>query len=203
MNIFRAGVVKVTIAAVFIIFLSGCASDPTLHSNYDKSADFSVYKTFSFISEPGTSRAGYATSITEDFKSAIRHEMEARGYTHVESDADLLVNFNTRIRHESNVSTLSSPEIGPGYYGYRNGLYTTGSLYGNQVFIDNYRMGTVNIDVVDAQRKQLVWEGVAEASLTERMLQDPGAAISLVVGELFSKYPAIAGTAATGGAGGK
>ena len=37
-----------------------------------------------------------------------------------------------------------------------------------------YRVGTANIDVVEMQQKQLVWEGIAEAKLTAKMMKDPG-----------------------------
>jgi len=60
----------------------------------------------------------------------------------------------------------------------------------------HYKVGTANIDVVDAKRKQLVWEGVAEARLTNKMLENPGPAIDGVVAEMFLEYPARAGSAA-------
>ena len=50
-------------------------------------------------------------------------------------------------------------------------------------------MGTASIDVVDAARKQLIWEGRAEGRLTTRMLEDPGPAIDKAVADIFDKYP--------------
>ena len=52
-----------------------------------------------------------------------------------------------------------------------------------------YRVGTGNIDVVDARRKVLVWEGIAEGRLSEAMLTNPGPAIGEIVADMFAQYP--------------
>ncbi len=58
-----------------------------------------------------------------------------------------------------------------------------------------YKVGTANIDIVDMQKKQLVWEGIAEARLTDKMMKDPRTAISAVIAEMFTQFP---GRAASG-----
>jgi hypothetical protein len=56
------------------------------------------------------------------------------------------------------------------YYGYRGGMWRLAHVL--QRCDDHYKVGTGNIDVVDAARKQLVWEGVAEARITDKMLDN-------------------------------
>ena len=56
-----------------------------------------------------------------------------------------------------------------------------------------YRTGTANIDVVDLSRKQVVWEGIAEARLTDKIMRDPRTAISNVITEMFLQFPVRAG----------
>jgi len=51
------------------------------------------------------------------------------------------------------------------------------------------RTSTLAIDLVDSTKKQLVWQGVAQAKLTKTMLDNPGAAIGSVVADIFEKYP--------------
>lgn len=183
----------VCIAIAFIAGVAGCASGPTLRTSYDKSAGFSSYKTFGFVKEPGTDRAGYTTLITTQFKESIQHQLEARGYAYVEENPDLLVNFNTNVSQQSEVHAVSSPVVVRGYHTYRAGLYTAWPMYDTDVFVDNYKVGTVNVDVVDAARMQLVWEGVAEGRLSEETLNDPAPAIDRVITDLFARYPATAG----------
>ena len=84
--------------------IAGCASNraPPSRIDYDRKADFSVYRTFGFPKETGTDRGGYSTLVTSYFKSAVTTAMEARGYKYSEEHPDLQVNFfmNTRERTE-------------------------------------------------------------------------------------------------------
>jgi hypothetical protein len=50
-------------------------------------------------------------------------------------------------------------------------------------------MGTGNVDVVDAHRKILAWEGIAEGGLSEEMIANPGPAIGKVISDMFAQYP--------------
>jgi hypothetical protein len=84
--------------------------------------------------------------------------------------------------------------VGVDYYRYRNGLYVAWPLYGNDVSTMHYRVGTASIDVIDAARKQLVWEGTAEGRLSTRAQKDPGPTIDKAVTEIFERYPARAGS---------
>ncbi len=178
-----------------LALLCACASGPQIRTHHDPSADFAIYRTYNFAAEPGTDRAGYSTLITGHFKRAVSREMEARGYT-LATEPDLLVNFFTSVRDRTSVQ--STPVlVGVDYYRYRNGLYSVWPLYDNDVTTTQYQVGTASIDVVDAARKQLVWEGVAEGRLTSRVQRDPGPAIDRAVKEIFDRYPARAGSAST------
>lgn len=178
-----AGVVATTM-------LAACESGPTIRVNADPSANLSSYKTYTFAQQTGTDRQGYSTPITSYFKESIRREMDARGYKFVEGGtADLLVNFNANARE--NVDVRTTPGSTFGYYGYR-GMY--GGFYGAaaaapEVETVRYRVGTANVDLVDMQKKQLVWEGIAEARLTDKMMKDPRTAIAGVITEMFAQYP--------------
>jgi hypothetical protein len=170
--------------------LSSCAATgPDIRTDYDRSADFSAYATYGFPDELGTDRAGYSTLITTHFRQAVDHEMQSRGYRYTENEPDLLVNFFANVRHVTTVRSSPRMSVSYGYYGYRYGLYSAWPLYGQDVDTVHYRIGTANIDVVDADRDQLIWEGVAEGRLTSEMMENPQPAIKSVVAELFSRYP--------------
>ena len=172
---------------------SGCASGPSYRTDYDPSVDFGSYQTFAFMEELGTDKAGYSTLVTQHFKSAISREMLALGYELSDQDPDLLVNFSATSRENTEVRSRPTATIGVGYgrgyYGYRTGLYSTFPMYGTEVDTVIYKVGTVNIDVVDAQRKMLVWEGIAEGRLRESVLQNPRPAIDSTVTDLFARFP--------------
>jgi hypothetical protein len=182
---FKAKIISaVTLTAALI---AGCAttSAPDTRVDYDKSSDFSVYRTFGFPAETGTDRGGYSTLVTSYFKSAVTTAMEARGYKYTEERPDLLVNFfmNTTERTEHRSSPARY-----GYYGYRNGLYSPWPMYEDNHSV-TYKYGTINVDIVDAEKKQLIWEGIAEGRVSEESLENPKVTINAVVTELMRQYP--------------
>lgn len=180
-------------AALAAGVLAGCAATgPSIRTDYDRSADFSAYRTYAYVQPLGTDRAGYSTLTTQHFKGAIDAQLAARGYRRVESDPDLLVNVNANATEKVDVRAAPTATIGVGYYHYRYGLYSGFPLYRNDVETVRYRVGTANVDVVDAKRKQLVWEGIAEGRLTKDVMRNPEPAIRAAVAEMFKSFPARA-----------
>jgi Domain of unknown function (DUF4136) len=179
--------------------LTACESGPKIRANTDANANFQNYKTYTFPEKLGTDRGGVSTPLSSYFKEAVRREMDARGYKFVESgDADLFVNFHANARENVDVRSTPSTYHG-GYYGYRAGVY--GGWYGGAPEVETvrYKVGTCNIDVVDAHRRQLVWEGIAEGKLSDKVMKDPRGAVNLVVTEIFKQYPGnVGGVPATG-----
>jgi hypothetical protein len=177
----------ITLAAVAVL-AAGCASTggPQTRIDYDKTVDFSVYRTYGFPKETGTDRGGYSTLVTSYFKSAISTAMEARGYKYAEENPDLLVNFfmNTRERTE----VASEPRFGYGYYDYRYGMYTPWPMYEHDRTV-TYKVGTINVDIVDAEKKQLVWEGVAEGRVSDEAMANPKVTVNAIVTDLMRQYP--------------
>src|SRR6476659_11041614 len=76
-----------------LLAAGGCATGPTIESNYDHTANFGAYRTFGYFSPLGTDKTGYSSLVTQELKNATRREMEARGYAYSETAPDLLLNF--------------------------------------------------------------------------------------------------------------
>ncbi|KGD89451.1 lipoprotein [Achromobacter sp. RTa] len=173
--------------------LAACASGPTVKGDYDHQADFAQYRSFGFMSPLGTDRAGYSTLLTERLKTATRGQMEMRGYVYSASNPDLLVNFGAKLQQK--VQVTPAPPMGP-YYGYRAGFYGGWPGYGWGDDVYQYTEGTLNIDLVDARRKQLVWEGVAVGEVQDQGVAGSAQSAEKVVAQIFAKYPFRAGVAA-------
>jgi hypothetical protein len=177
------------------ITLAACGTTPLkVRTHVDPGADFSQYRTYGFVAEPGTKRGGATNALTIYFMKAVRHEMDARGYQYTEESPDLLVNFNANPRATAEEKTSVTPTYGysTGYYAYRAQLYGLPVIGFEDQETVSYRVGTGNVDVVDARKKMLVWVGIAEGRLTEEMLNDPGPAIAAAVADMFAQYPAKA-----------
>jgi len=177
---------------VLALLLGACASEPTIHASADPAANFASYKTFSFFYPLETDKNPYSTTLTAHLKSATRRELENRGYQYVASDPQLLVNFNAIMIRRADLRGARG--VG-GFYGYRAGMYGAWPGYPQEIQAVRYKEGTLGIDLVDAKKRQLVWQGLAEARITKEMSGNPRAAIDKAVAEMFEKYP-IGGAAA-------
>jgi hypothetical protein len=178
--------------AASLLVLGGCASGPDVRVEYDRTVDFTHYQTFGFVSPLGTDRNGYQSMVSQYLTAATQREMEARGMRRVSSNPQLLVNFNAALTEKMRVTATPVPVVGigyGGYYGYRAGMYGAWPLYQDWTTVSPYNEGTLNIDIVDAARKQMVWEGVVTDIVTQEMLDNMQASIDAAVAAAFAKYP--------------
>ncbi len=187
MNPIRRLLVVVALAG-----LAGCAATaPDIRTDYDRGADFSRYRSFGFVPEPTESRAGYETIAGKYIRAAVAQQMEQRGY--VQSDnPDLLVNYSMKLEAKQSVTPYTT--LRP-YYGYRSNRYRTwvGYQWETDTITSDYTEGTLNIDIVDRQQKQLVWEGVAVGTVSREEQENREAAVTTAVGQIFARYPFAAG----------
>ena len=185
---------KTIATLISIALITACGSTTKIHSDYDRSIDFSQYKTYGYFSPMGIENPNYSSLLGQMFRDAIDAQMLPRGY--VKSDnPDILINVSARLEDKTRVTTMSDPMYG-GYYGYRGGMYDPwgGYGYGTTTHVSQYTEGTVNVDMVDIRQKRMIWEGVAigrvdEKKKNENLRQD----IMTGVAEMFEGYPFRAG----------
>jgi hypothetical protein len=180
--------------AAVALAAAGCAATAgrDIRVDYDRSADLGSYRTYGFPKEVGTDRAGYSTIVTRYFKDAVNREMQRRGFVYDATDPDLLVNVFANVREVTDVRRSPGASFGYGYYGYRYGLYGAWPYYDDYVDTVRYKVGTANIDIVDGERMQLIWEGVAEGRISQADMENPRVAIDAVVAELFQRFSGVA-----------
>jgi len=178
-----------------VVLLSACSSGPDIRTDYDRSVDFTGFKTYGFFSPLGIEGPNYSTIYGSIFREAISREMENRGYRKAENP-DLLINVSARLEDKTKVTTSTNPGYyGGGYYGYRRGFYDpwVGYGYGTTTHVSQYTEGTINVDVVDAKDKKLIFEGVSVGRLKDdRTNEEIREAINSGVATVFTGYPATA-----------
>jgi hypothetical protein len=174
---------------ILALCLGGCASGPSIRVDQDPAANLTTYKTFGFFTPLATDQAGYSTLLTARLKDSTRRELERRGYAYEESSPELRVNFNVNVAEKTEVRSSPSMSVGYGYYGYRGGMYGAWNGYPYDVETTNYKQGTLTIDVVDAARKSLVWQGVAEGRISKKVMENPAPAIDAAVTQIFANFP--------------
>jgi len=171
----------------------GSSAAPEIRVDYDHAANFAAYRTFAFLSPTATEAARLPPEITADLKKSTQRQLESRGYRYVDAHPDLLVNFSAKLAKATRDDTLANQQIG--YYGYRKSnlvpVYKTYSSYPFDTGTTDYVEGTLNVEIIDAARSQLVWEGVAvgEVRHPDQPVAQLAPLIDKVVADVFAKYP--------------
>lgn len=186
-----------------LALLGGCATMGTeIRTDYDATVDFSRFQTFAFMDreERGSTRT-YDTLGDRRVIDAVARELTARGYRRVEQDPDLLVNFTMSTESVEEIRSVPSAMVHPGY-AWRSGFYhpwpTYSYAYTHETWVNRYEEGTLYIDLVDAERNQLVWEARAVGRVTKATREDPAGALDQAVAEIFARYPFTAGSGTAG-----
>lgn len=176
------------VALSSLLALAACASAPRVASQADPGADFSRYRSFAFYTPLAMEQNGYTTITSNRIRAAVRAQMEARGYVFDEADPDLWVNLNAYLQDKTRVTTM--PEVDYDYYySYRARGYVAVPYWRDRTDVRQYTEGTLNVDLVDARRKQLVWEGIAVGTVGRADAQRRGEQIDAAVAAIFAAYP--------------
>ncbi len=170
--------------AGLVTLLAACAARPQIRTQSAPALDILKYQTFGFVEHPDTDKSGYTTLTTRYLKDAVAREMQARGYKQSEQP-DLLVNFS--VGSKDKVEGSSWPDIGVGWGRWSRGWGWGGSFGGRD--IRTVTEGSLTIDVVDQQHKELIWSGTAKGRVTTKAENNPQPAIDEAVAAIFAKYP--------------
>lgn len=174
------------IVLVSSFLLASCASGPDIYVRNDPSVNVATYSTFGFFKPLGTDKEGYGSLTSERLKAATRTRLESLGYKYTDTKPELLINFGGQLSDKLRVD--SAPSAG-GYYGYRSGMYGAWGGY-NTTYVDQYTEGTLNVDIVDAAARRMVWEGVVTGRVTEETKENIGPVLDSAVAELLADFPA-------------
>lgn len=170
------------------LLAAGCASAPKVSSETAPGADFSTYRTYAFHTPLAAEFQGYATPDSERMKAAARQQMDARGYTYSESAPDLLVNLDAQMQDRFDV--LDAPQLQQRvYFSSFDRGYVTSTYWVPRNQVHRYVEGTLNVDLVDARAKRLVWEGTAVGRMRNAKPEERGPRMDLAMAEIFAAYP--------------
>ncbi len=171
-------------AAVLVLLLgvSGC-STLSVTTDYDRSVDFSKLETFRF--EKTTE---IRNQLAYDrFVRLITAELEGKGLAAAGDDADLVIVLHGRVDNQTQIRT-DSFGYGWGRWGYW-GRYGYGGM-GATTTVSQVPVGTLVVDLVAADSKQLVWQAVAEDTLKAGMSPDErDDRAGKAVAEIFAGFP--------------
>ena len=172
---------------VMLLAIGACASTPNKVTNAAPGVDFNQYSTFGFFSPLATDEQGYESLVSNFLKVAAAQQMDSRGYSYSETP-DLKINFYLHSKEKITSRTVPSMS---GYYMYRDPFFYDPWL-GHPTYetrIDQYTEGTLNIDVVDAKTKKLVWEGMVSGRVTDTAVRSLEKTVDGAVAEIMADFP--------------
>jgi Domain of unknown function (DUF4136) len=175
--------------ALAAALLVGCTSAPKAVVDAHSGADLLSYRTFAFARPLATEASGQPSALTQHMEQAALREMRSRGFRQTSNMPQLIINFNANTAQA--VPPLPAPPrlVPAGYYAYRDGQYAVWPGYRDRNATAPYPAGTINIDIVDAASKQLVWEAVVPGAIQPGSAEPLQAAVDAAVKAAFAAYP--------------
>ena len=167
---------KTLIVLIFTGFMVSCSS-VRVTSDYDKSVDYSQYKTYAFYKD-GIDKVKIHDLDKKRILKAIETELKAKGMTSSENP-DVLVNIFTEATERVDVNNWN--------YGFGWGFGPFGMGMNNST-ISRTTEGPLYIDLIDGKKKELVWQGVGEGFLTKN-INKKEERINEFVNKILAKYP--------------
>lgn len=186
----------IVLPIVALLFLSSCVSVRVL-ADYDKQADFNGYKTYAFY-KTGIDRAQISDLDKKRILKAIEAEMTSRGFTKSQ-DPDLLVSIFTKEREQVDVYNNNFGWGGLGWGGWGWGGFGWGGFgwgpgwgwgggFGPDV--STRTEGSLYIDLIDNNNKELVWQGRGVGTLNNtKNIEKKEERIREFVSQILEAYP--------------
>lgn len=177
--------------------LSGCAPTVAVDTDYDPAANFSEFRTFGFYqenpaAEQDLAAGSFNTELDQYLKTAIRATLTKQGLSYEATNPDLKVSYDVAVDTEVAVNTnyVYPPGFGYGYsywYGYRYD-YGFAGYPATYKTINQYKEGTVVVDIINAETNNVVWRGVGEGvvDMTAGISQER---INTIVTDILEEYP--------------
>ena len=164
----------------FLLLIFGSCTSVNVYTDFDKNANFTQYKTFAF-QKSGIDKVEISDLDKKRILRAIDAELTNKGMTKSETP-DLLINFFTKERERVEVNQFSMG------WGYGWGFGWNPYLWGGQNMVNTSTEGTLFIDIIDAKKKELIWQGEGVGYLI-RNSSDKDERINEFVAKILAKYP--------------
>ena len=173
---------RLVLVLCFLATVAGGAQAQKIKVEYDKSLDFSKFKTFAIDPVENPSKPMLRLAI----QAAVQDDLTKRGLKLVTDNPDLWVQMYGAIDTDFAVSYSDL------YYGgvippFDYSFLMWGAVPGATTTVVVHQ-GQLAVDIIDASRKKLSWRGIAKEKLSdqrEKLLDQ----VNTAVEKMFKQYP--------------
>src|SRR6202140_1332209 len=167
------------VCAMFFLIVLGAAFAQQVKTDFDHQANFSQYKAYS-CQEIKPPNSLWDARI----KNAVDAQLSAKGWTQVDSGGDVAIVAIKTTQTQRSLQTFYDG-MGGGWGWRRFG----GGGFGEATTTEqDYKEGTLVVDLYDAKTKQLIWRGSAEDTLSSKADKNEKN-LDKGVAKMFKKFP--------------
>jgi len=156
------------VTRILLFLLVPLFCDAGVKTDFDPAADFSRYKTFSFIGGQEITRTDLLSDphMRERFQNFISGAMSLHGLVEVPVDQnyDLAVRYWVARQQKTETTIVSNDYMYAGYPPYWTGPW--GWSY--EEYVTDYVQGTLVIDLIDPATRELVWRTFLKQKIEDR-----------------------------------
>ncbi len=167
--------VRVATVITVLLAITTSAFSSKVRTDYDHNVSFSNYKTYSWA------KVDTPNPLWNDrVKEAVDKALAAKGWKEVPAGADV------------SIVAVGTTHEKPTLYTFYNGF--DGWLWGGfgdtvaTTTVENYRVGTLIIDMFDSNTKKLIWRGSASDILSDKPEKNEKK-LKKIVHKMFEHFP--------------
>ncbi|HTF65398.1 MAG TPA: DUF4136 domain-containing protein [Edaphobacter sp.] len=163
-------------AVVFAVLFSIAALAQKVETDYDHTANFTQYHTYSWGHVHATDPL-----FEPRIREAVNRDLQAKGWQQVPSGGDATVTAVLVKTNKAEYNTFYDG-LGPGWgwHGWGTGMATT--------TVENIPVGTLIVDIYDSNSQHLVWRGLAHDQLSDKPDKNTKK-LEKAVDKMFDKFP--------------
>lgn len=164
-------------------FLISCSAVYDISYDYDRTTDFTSLRSYSWLPVPEKSNINSLDSVR--IKFAVNAQLENKGFEKALINPDFLIAYHLGTKDKVNVR--------PWGYGYGSyGRYWGGYWGYEGVSVYQYEEGTLIIDFVESNSKNLLWRGAAKSVVDDaKTPEERDKMINEAVQKILNNFPPI------------
>ncbi len=153
----------VLLSLAVLIFAGNLQAQVT--ADFDKSVDFSTYKTYSFLGWQKDSDTLLNDFDKKRLQDAFKAEFDARNLKFVQNGGDMSVSLFIFVDQKTDLTAYTSHSGGYGYGSCKLGLWVV--FPPTTISENDYEVGTLIVDCYDAKASKLIFQGKNKKTIQE------------------------------------
>jgi len=162
--------------AVLVCLISPFAVAQKVYVDYNHAIDFSAFRTYAW-GQGANPNAIQDSILLQTVQNDVNSQLQAKGLQLVQEsqNPDIIVVINSGVKQQTSYNAW-----GTGGWAFGGGM--------GEITPEVSNVGTLVVDVYDANRKQLVWRGISQDTLSSKASKDQKM-VDKAVEKMFKKYP--------------